>query len=265
MTRDSDQRIYVVVAAAGASSRFGDRDKLNEDLGGRPVLRRSVELFNTRDDVAGVVVAGPHDGFDAFALRHGDWVSLLGATLCKGGKEHRWQTVAAALEHVPDDATHIAVHDAARPAASQQLIDRLFAAARTAGAVVPGLPVNDTLKRVGLAAESLAEPDPLDAILGGAGKPDTDARQVIETVPRGDLVRTQTPQVFTADVLRRAYAQTQLDSTDDAQLVERLGEPVYIVDGDELNVKITTPRDLELVRNILNLKADRERPTHKRF
>jgi 2-C-methyl-D-erythritol 4-phosphate cytidylyltransferase len=265
MTNGETQRIWVIIAAAGRSSRFGDRDKLNEDLGGRPVLRRSVELFNTRDDVAGVVVAGPHDRFDAFQLRHGDWIALLGATLCRGGKTHRWETVAAALEHVPRDATHVAVHDAARPATSAALIDRLFAAARSAHAVVPGVAISDTLKRVGAAPNDLAEADPLDAILGDAGKPKTDARQVMETVPREELVRVQTPQVFESGLLRRAYEQDGLESTDDAQLVERVGEPVHVVEGDERNVKITTPKDLELVRNILNLKPSKERPSHKRF
>lgn len=261
----AEQRIAVIIPAAGRSSRFGDRDKLNEDLGGRPVLRRAVELFNTRDDVTHVIVAGPHDDYDAFTLRHGDWLALLGVTVCKGGKTHRYETVNAALEHVPDAATHIAVHDAARPGASQQLIDRVFVAARNADAVVPATPISDTVKRVEQQADDLAEADPLDAILGSAGKADTTARRVVETLPRGDLVCVQTPQVFAADLLRRAYAQNDLDSTDDAQLVERLGEDVHTVEGDVLNVKITTPRDLELVRNILNMKPAKERAAHKRF
>jgi len=262
-------RIAVIIPAAGASSRWAPaRSKLDEDLGGRPVLHRTVELFTTRDDVHAVIVAGPHatDAFADFSLRHADRLTLLGASLCRGGKVHRYETVAAALEHVPEDATHIAIHDAARPAASRQLIDRVFAAAATRPAVVPGIPVTDTIKRTAEAEARNAEADPLDAALGlegeSAGEP---ARVVTQTLDRAGLVAVQTPQVFEAGLLRRAYAQADLSSTDDAALVERLGEAVTVVDGDEYNLKLTRPKDLTIARAILGFKPPRERETHKKF
>ena len=79
-------------------------------------------------------------------------------------------------------------------------------------------------------------------------------------------MEVQTPQVFEVDLLRRAYEQPGLDgATDDAMLVERLGEPVHVIDGDPVNLKITRPADLRLIRAILGLAAPAERPVHKRF
>ncbi|RMH29497.1 MAG: 2-C-methyl-D-erythritol 4-phosphate cytidylyltransferase [Planctomycetota bacterium] len=259
--------LAVIIPAAGASSRFGDRDKLTEDLGGRPLLHRTVELFVNHDRVSCIVVAGPHDNarFNEFKLRHGDRLALLGVSLCRGGPEHRWQTVRAALGHVPDDCTHIAVHDAARPCASPRLLDRLFDAAAVHDAVIPAVDVADTLKRLGDEPVESGADDPLDALLGEPGSRASDARAVVETVPRAGLAAAQTPQVFRASLLRRAYAQDDLSSTDDAGLVERLGEPVVALPGEVTNIKITRPEDLRLAMAILGLKPSRERPTHKKF
>ena len=259
-------RICVIIPAAGASSRFGGASKLDADLGGRPVLHRTVELFLNRDEVAHVVVAGPHEegALAEFRLRHGDKLGLLGVALCRGGEAHRWQTVAAALEHAPADCTHIAVHDGARPCTPPDLLDRVFASAARHAAVIPAIEAGDTLKRVGQGREE-AEVDPLDAILGSGAKENVTLRLVEETVPRTGLVMAQTPQVFEADLLRRAYAQPDLTSTDDAALVERLGERVVVVEGDPRNIKITRPVDVRLAMSILGLKPAREREAHKRF
>lgn len=260
----------LIIPAAGSSSRFGEpgRSKLDEDMAGRPVLQRTVELFIKRDEIDAIVVAGPHDedAFATFKERHGDKLGLLGVTLCRGGKSHRWETVRAALEHVPEDCTHIAVHDGARPATPPELLDRLFDAARAHGAVIPGVEVNDTLKRLGDETVDISA-DPVDAILGGGepGASKGSLRVVGETVSREGLIAVQTPQIFEADLLRRAYAQEILDSTDDAGLAERLGERVVVVEGDPRNIKITRPLDVRLAMAILGLKEERGRASHKKF
>src|SRR4051812_6851441 len=129
-------RIAVIVPAAGASARYtaagGLRSKLDEDLGGKPVIQRTVELFTKHDDVAQIIVAGPADqaAFEEFRQRHGDRLGLLGARLARGGVTHRYETVKAALAEVGADCTHIAVHDAARPCTSFELLERVFAAAK---------------------------------------------------------------------------------------------------------------------------------------
>jgi len=266
----SDLSIAVIVPAAGFSARWSPhrsprRSKLDEDLGGRPVLHRTVELFSNRHDVSTVIVAGPHaeGAFADFSLKHADRLALLGASLCRGGATHRYETVAAALGHVPDSATHVAVHDAARPCASPALIDRVFAAAATHPAVVPAIPVADTIKRTTestAAASATADPLALDDEPAAAP-----AKVVAETLDRTGLVAVQTPQVFSADLLRRAYAQGNLTSTDDAALVERLGEEVLVVEGDPHNIKLTIPKDLTIARAILGYKPPRARETHKKF
>jgi 2-C-methyl-D-erythritol 4-phosphate cytidylyltransferase len=137
----------------------------------------------------------------------------------------------------------VAVHDAARPCVTPELIDAVFAAARAHGAALPGLPVADTLKR--LDGDGLA----------------------IETVPRAGLVAVQTPQAFRRDLLVRAYANRGRLSgavTDDAQLVEALGHPCRVVEGSPLNLKITTRTDLRLAAAVLQVlpQAKREGPAH---
>jgi 2-C-methyl-D-erythritol 4-phosphate cytidylyltransferase len=269
--------IAVIIPAAGSSRRYIesakqggveiDRQKIDEDLGGRPLLHRTVELFNKLPDVGVVIVAGPADAaaYEQFKARHFDKLSILGVKLCQGGQHHRYETVANALRLVPPEATHIAVHDAARPCTPPDLIERIFDAARSGhNAVIPGIDVPDTLKRVGAESLQSTEPDPLAAILGAAA-PKPGARKVEETVDRAGLVAVQTPQVFEKTLLLRAYGQKNLSSTDDAQLVERLGEPVVVVEGDPRNIKVTRARDLQLVRSILGFRGPAEKPAHLRF
>jgi 2-C-methyl-D-erythritol 4-phosphate cytidylyltransferase len=265
-------RVGVIIPAAGLSKRYSEgqefaRSKLDEELGGRPVLQRTIELFTNIDAVAAIVVAGPHDpgAFAEFKARHGDKLGLLGVTLCPGGKTHRYETVQAALAQVPADCTHIAVHDAARPCTPPELLDRIFDAAAKYPAVIPAIDVFDTLKRVSERERQDAQVDPLDAILGDAGKRNTRVREVSGTVDRTGMVQVQTPQVFAAALLRRAYEQADLASTDDGQLVERLGEPVVVIEGDPRNVKITRPIDLILARAVLGVRAPEGRPAHRKF
>ncbi len=261
--------IAVIIPAAGMGERYaaagGMRSKIDEDLGSRSVLQRTIELFNNEHLVQSIIVAGPADpeAMEQFKQLHGPKLGFFGVKLCTGGTDHRWQTVQNALEQVPEDATHIAVHDAARPCASPELIQHVFDAAARFDAVVPGLDVSDTLKRI--SSEPVAdEIDPLDLILGATSKSST-TRLIEETVDRSNLVSIQTPQIFKADLLRRAYQQDDLTSTDDAALIEKLNEPVHVVPGQITNIKITRPEDLALVRAIMGVGPARSKPAHKRF
>ncbi len=271
-------KLAVIIPAAGASRRYSQahasttgasvdapsRSKIDEDLGGRPVLHRTLEIFANHPAVIALIVAGPADpaAMAAFKDRHADKLGILGAKICVGGATHRYETVRNALEQVPAEATHVAVHDAARPAASADLIERVLDAAEHHPAVIPGLDVSDTIKRVDEQAID-APVDPLASILGAA--PKKNWREVRATVERAGLVAVQTPQVFRVEVLRRAYAQKDLTSTDDAQLVERLGERVVVVPGERRNIKITLPDDLTLVRALMGFKAPGDKPAHLRF
>ncbi len=275
-------KLAVIIPAAGASERYAKaaaaqgveiaRSKLDEDLGGRPVLHRTVELFaNLAVDgvsVVTIIVAGPADttAMADFKSRHGDKLGLLGCTVCPGGKTHRYETVRNALALVPKDATHVAVHDAARPCASPELIERVLRAAERHDAVIPGLPVADTIKRVAPEPVKDDAPDPLAAILGDADASRRPALRAVEaTLDRANLIAAQTPQVFAADVLRRAYQQKDLTSTDDAQLVERLGVRVTVVAGEARNLKVTVPSDLAIARAVLGLRGPEARAAHLKF
>ncbi len=270
--------VSVIIAAAGASRRYseaavreqgveGGRSKLDEDMGGRPVLQRTIELFNQRSEVGTIIVAGPAEpaAMDEFKLRYADKLAMLGCRLCAGGKTHRWETVKNALALVPDNATHVAVHDGARPCTPAEVIDRVFAAAEKYAAVIPAIDVPDTLKRVSAQAIKEDKVDPLAAILGDGGPKAPGPRVVQETIDRARVVAVQTPQVFERALLLRAYGQKDLTGTDDAQLVERLGERVVVVPGDARNIKITLPSDVVLARAILGTRPPAEKPAHLRF
>lgn len=254
-------RIAVILPAAGTSTRFNGGaagpSKIEAQIAGKAVFLRSLERFTGRSDVGQVLLAVNPDRIDEFTFRWGDKLRFLGVDIVQGGTVERWHTVAKALEHVRDDCTHVAVHDAARPMASEQLIDRVFAAGERMAAVIPGLPVASTLKRVVDVEQDTDGHDPLDAILGSADKPVEKVKRVAQTVDRSDLVEVQTPQLFEVGLLRKAYQQLAdgtLDGqgiTDDASLVEAMGEPVYVVEGESLNIKLTRPEDAELAAAVL--------------
>ncbi|MGH9182856.1 MAG: 2-C-methyl-D-erythritol 4-phosphate cytidylyltransferase [Acidimicrobiales bacterium] len=200
--------VWAVIVAAGASSRFG-RPKAYALLGGRRVVEWSVAA--ARAIGCGVVLVVPPE-------RAGDPEPEVDAVV--GGGPTRSESVRRGLASVPADAETVVVHDAARPLAPASLfaavVDAIWAGADGA---VPGIPLPDTVKRVG--------PD-------GA---------VVETLDRDQLVAVQTPQGFVASVLRSAHVEG-LDATDDAGLVERAGGRVVVVPGEERNQKLTRPGDL---------------------
>jgi 2-C-methyl-D-erythritol 4-phosphate cytidylyltransferase len=263
--------ISVILPAAGSGIRFArgkpgggfspGPSKIEIELAGKAVFLHAVELFIKRADVGQVIVAVAPDKLDDFRFRWGDKLDFLGVEVVAGGQTERWQTVANAIQAVADDATHIAVHDAARPLASAALIDRVFDAASRFSAVIPACDVGATLKRVEVDDTAQAEADPLDAILGPVDREASPMRRVVETVDRRSLVAVQTPQVFEAALLRKAYQRIsdgKLDPsgiTDDAQLIEALGEPVRVVEGETTNLKITYPGDAELAEALLSKRG----------
>lgn len=260
----SDMNIAVILPAAGQGRRFGKAGtpKLEMDLGGRIVLVRAIELFSGRPQVKQILVAVDPDQIDTFRFKWGDKLGFLGAKIVPGGRKERWETVANAMKELDLGVTHVAVHDAARPVTDAAMIDRVLAAATTYPAVIPAVPCHATIKRV--EDKPLPDPageDPLDAILGSAGKETIEAYRVMETVPRNGLWLVQTPQVFERSLLERAYAQIPAGKvgtdavTDDAALVEALGEQVVVVPGDPMNVKITVPQDVKFAEAVMLMRS----------
>jgi 2-C-methyl-D-erythritol 4-phosphate cytidylyltransferase/2-C-methyl-D-erythritol 2,4-cyclodiphosphate synthase len=199
-----------------------------QPLHGAPVWRHAVWRLLSHPEVAsGALAVAPGNAalFEAYLQRY-PAPKPLRILPCGGAT--RQATVRNALAHLPDGVRLVAVHDAARPLVSPALLERLVATAVQHGTAIPALPVQDTLKRA------------------------DNGRTVQATVPREGLYSVQTPQVFRADWLieahRRAAEQGFEQATDDAQLLERAGYPVYLAEGDPRNLKLTTPDDLHLLR-----------------
>lgn len=221
MSSTTETSVGVILVAGGRGTRAGTAiPKQLIELGGRTVLQRSVAAFDAHPDVGVIVVVVPADLLN-------EAPALVGSTrvvcLFTAGGDRRQDSVRAGLEAMPERASVILVHDAARPFVDASLIDRVILAARRTGAVVPAVPARDTVKRV------------------PAGGP-----LVAATLPRDEIWLAQTPQGFTRQVLVDAVAlgASGVEATDEAMLAEQAGRPVEVVQGDDRNVKITTADDV---------------------
>ncbi|MEO5617065.1 MAG: 2-C-methyl-D-erythritol 4-phosphate cytidylyltransferase [Candidatus Eisenbacteria bacterium] len=219
-----------ILLCAGKGERLGlGIDKALVPLAGRPLFTWSLEALERCDAIDAIVMVGPgarlRDLLAASGLSPG---KILAWT--EGGKE-RQHSVARGLHLLPEHVTHVAVHDCARALATPELIARVVGDARTHGAALAAVPLDDTLKRVSLGV-------------------------VEQTVPRAGMWRAQTPQAFQRDWLEAAHAAAgNVIATDDAALVEAQGHRVRITPGDPLNFKITTADDLRLAEACLQARA----------
>lgn len=244
-----DDRTVAVVPAAGKGLRMGlPENKVYLTLVDRPVLAHTLAVFEECpqvDEVVLVVADGEEDFCRREVLRPFKLEKVTGVV--KGG-DSRQESVRQALRYIGGAAGLVVVHDGARPLVPADLVLRAVAVGRELGAVVTGLPVKETVKRV-----APARPAPLPA--GAVGEP---PHRVLETLNRGEVWLIQTPQVFWYDLLEMAHrrgAPAGGPATDDATLVERLRHPVYVILGSDENIKVTTPLDLVLARAILTARA----------
>ena len=212
-----------VIVAAGNATRMGGIDKVMAPIDGEPMIVRTVRAFQQSDVIRQVVVV----------TRQELIVPIM--DLCSGfdkvqavvvGGNDRVESVRAGLQALSPQMKLVAVHDGARPFVSWQVIDRTVRAANTYAAAAPGIAVKDTIKLV----------------QGGV---------VRSTPERKHLQAIQTPQVFDTDLLKGALKKATIEKaaiTDDCSAVERMGMSVKIVEGEERNIKITTPMDLQLAQ-----------------
>lgn len=221
-------KFAVILPAAGKSSRFRDPNykKPFAPLDNRAVWLHSAERFLGRDDVKQVILIISPEDRDDFDFKFASNVAILGIDVVTGGAE-RADSVERALARVRPEFDFVAIHDAARPCLANEWITKVFVEAEKTGAAILAIPVAGTLKRV-------------------------QNGRIEATVPREHLWEAQTPQVFRRQLLLEAYSQRgNFPATDDAQLVERLGQPVSIVPGSPINLKITTTEDLRLAAQAL--------------
>lgn len=227
-------RCAALVAAAGSSTRMGGINKLLQPLDGIPVLVRTLQALEQAERVDEIIVATRESDLMEIA----ELCRTYGITKCakviRGGESRAHSVMLAALE--ADDGTQLlAVQDGARPLVTPSLIDTVIHAAERCGAAAPAVAVKDTIKEA--SSDGIVE----------------------RTLDRSRLRAVQTPQVFTADLLKGALQsalEQNIPITDDCSAVERLGKQVLLVDGDESNLKITTPVDLILAEAILHAREE---------
>ena len=219
-----------VIVAAGSASRMKGIDKIMQPLNGEPLVMHSVRTFHECDAIKEIVVVTRQDLVIPIMSLCTDLPKVK--AVVAGGKD-RPESVSAGLNALSDKVKLAAIHDGARPLITWQVIDRAVRAANTYGAAAPAIPVKDTIK----------------VAIGGVVK---------ETPERKNLFAVQTPQVFDIALLRGALKKAKDDGaeiTDDCSAVERMGMSVKLVEGDERNMKVTTPIDLTVAKLFLEEMA----------
>ncbi len=224
------KNIAAIVCAAGSGSRFGGkRKKAFVDVAGRAVFLRSVELFANRDDIKQILLGIPKDEEELVSVKWGANLKFFSVKTFIGGDE-RFDTVQKGLSLINDDIDIVAIHDACRCCVTEEIIESCIDAAIKTGAAIPACPVTATIK-------------------------DVKDNVISKTIDRTGLFEAQTPQVFKASLLKKAYDNLKnLDKStisDDAQLIEALGEKISIVETDSTNIKITRQGDIAIAEAIL--------------
>jgi 2-C-methyl-D-erythritol 4-phosphate cytidylyltransferase len=229
MSAAATGRVAAIIPAAGSGVRLGaDVPKAFLELAGISLLTRSALAMSSVVDV--VIVAAPADALDAASNQLNEVDAEVHVV---AGGEHRQESVANALRVVPEDVSIVLVHDAARPLVPIEVTQNIVLAIRNgAKAVIPVLPLVDTIKRV------------------------NNQNIAIETVDRNQLRRVQTPQGFDRATLDLAYRNPEVVATDDAGLMDALGIEVLTVLGDERSLKITTMSDVSQALNLLEVASE---------
>lgn len=262
------KKFAVIIAAAGKSRRFlgksaflatSSQKKPFVPLRGRAIWLYSAERFARRKDVAQLIlVVSPEDHADV-ERKYSAEISLYGIDVVDGGDE-RFLSVENGLKAVKSSIDFVAIHDAARPCLSDGDLENVFAEAARSGAAILATPVVGSLKRSRAASSSCkSETEIVREKLGFGGETGPKI-SIAESTSRENLWEAQTPQVFEKTLLERAFAARKkgFEPTDDAGLVEALGEEVAIVPGSRTNIKITTSEDLTIAEKFLEIVARRD-------
>jgi len=242
----------VILPAAGRGRRFRTPEAHRADtpapeaatkafavMAGRPILAHTLDRFARLESVVEIIVPVPAGAVAWAQKTFGDSVVAGRPLVFVAGGEQRTESVARALEASDGGTELVVIHDAVRPLIRPAVIEEAMRVAVEVGAAVVGRPVDHTIKSV------------RDGPCPAGSRWD---RRVAKTIPRKDLWLAQTPQVFRRDILTRAYEHRSAvvgKITDDAQLVEAIGEAVVMVEGDAANVKITRAEDLRLCEALL--------------
>ena len=224
-------RCSVVVVAGGSSRRMGE-DKLMMDLGGMPVLARTLTALNACSCVEEIVLVAREDALEPFARLCKDY-GIGKVTKVVVGGPTRNASALAGLTQIKRDAKLVLIHDGARPLVTEKVVQDVMHAAAIYKCAAPAVPVNDTVK-------------------------ETQGDAVVRTLERSRLAAVQTPQAFVPEIIKAALTKAvkeKREVTDDCAAVEAMGIPVRLSEGDGENIKITRPMDLVTAQAILQRRA----------
>jgi len=220
------KKVSVILPAAGSGKRFGaETNKIFHQLDHREIFLRTIDLFSGRDDVCQIILIASAGDIAELSARFGAELESLGVELVQGGAE-RSDSVRNALARLDSSAELVCVHDAVRPCVLPERIDAVFQAAGDTAAAMLACPLHGTIKKV------------------------APSGQVLATVDRDGLWEAQTPQVFEKSLLIEAYAQSG-QATDDAEMVQRTGAKVTVVQSGPNNIKITAPQDVMFAEAVI--------------
>lgn len=228
-----DKEISCIVLAAGAGRRMAYKEnKIFILLGNYSIIQRTLQQV-ARIKGLGEIILVVADGEEKYMANHIESLDISVPTRIVTGGSERQDSVGCGLKVVSNESSIIIVHDGARPLATTDMFESVVAAARKYGAATVGVPATDTIKRI------------------------DNNHEVVETLIRSELYQIQTPQGFQKELFQEAYQKASDDAflgTDDVSLVEYLGKPVHIVDGDYCNIKVTTPNDIAVAKRYLGIE-----------
>ncbi len=227
-------KVFAIIPSAGMGRRLGGVKKNYLELLGKPILTRTLAIFEASPLITGIIVVtakGDTDLVTALCKEH----KIKKITEVVEGGAERQDSVFAALKVLPSDANAVIIHDGARPLLSPSMVEEVISGVRKSKAVITGVQPKDTIKKISV--------DELSEVV-----------TVSETPKREFLISVQTPQGFDAEILKDAYEKAKEDEfigTDCSSLVERAGHKVIVIPGSYENIKITTPEDLRLAESII--------------
>jgi len=233
---DFPNQVIAIIPAAGTGARMGlAKAKQFMDLCGKPILAVTLSRFQECDLVDRIVVLVSQGDVDYCLREIVDRYELSKVFKVVAGGKRRQDSVRKGIEAIEDSCRLVLIHDGARPFVTTGLIERVIKAAKNSRAVITGLPVKETVKQI-----------------------DSKGR-VLRSIDRRDLWLIQTPQVFRWEDIRLAHREAVKhgweQATDDAFLIEKMGIPVRIIKGEDVNIKITTPQDLDIARFLMSKKS----------
>jgi len=235
-TNDLPNQVIAIIPAAGIGGRMSsDQAKQFIDLCGKPILAVTLNHFQKCSLVDKIVVVVSEDDVDYCNREIVDRYQQSKVCMVVAGGKRRQDSVRKGLESVGDLCKWVLIHDGVRPLVTAELIEKVIKAAKKFRAVITGLPVKETVKEL------------------------DDQGMVLQSVHRSHLWLIQTPQIFQFEDINLAHQKAIQDgweeATDDAFLIEKMGIPVKIIEGEENNIKITTPRDLDIARFLMSKRS----------